>query len=144
MAGGIGLPNDGINRIDQELVIAFAFFEGCLGLKPLTDINDGCAQAHFPKDTIPLAAQGDHEVSFYGTDGIAEILYDLTFEIPVTVKNIYDDSIGKKFHTFKVLPVEDCRTAKEKLIITSLVGIDERIRRLKTLGVSLDRIVVLQ
>jgi len=91
-----------------------------------------------------LAAQGDHEVSFYGTDGIAEILYDLTFEIPVTVKNIYDDSIGKKFHAFKVLPVEACRTAKEKLIITSLVGIDERIRRLKTLGVSLDRIVVLQ
>jgi hypothetical protein len=91
-----------------------------------------------------LAAQGDHEVSFYGTDGIAEILYDLTFEIPVTVKNIYDDSMGKRFHAFKVLPVEACRTAKEKLIITSLAGIDEKVRRLKTLGVSPDRIVVLQ
>jgi hypothetical protein len=90
-----------------------------------------------------LVAQGDHEVSFYGTDGVAEILYDLTFEIPVTVKNIYDDS-GNRFHAFKVLPVEACRTATEKLIITSLVGIDKKLGRLKTLGVSPDRIVVLQ
>jgi hypothetical protein len=91
-----------------------------------------------------LAAQGDHEVSFYGTDGIAEILYDLTFEMPVTVKNIYDDSIRKRFHGFKVLPIEASRTAKEKLIITSLVGVEEKVRRLKTIGVSPERIVVLQ
>ena len=91
-----------------------------------------------------LVAQGEHEVSFYGTDGIAEILYDLTFEIPVTVKNIYDDSEGKRFHAFEVLPVEACRSANEKLIITSLIGVEEKIRNLKAIGVSLDRIVVLQ
>jgi hypothetical protein len=91
-----------------------------------------------------LAEQGDNEVSFYGTDGIADIIYDLTFEMPVTVKNIYDDSIRKRFHGFKVLPLEACRTAKEKLIITSLVGVEEKVRRLKTIGVPPDRIVILQ
>lgn len=91
-----------------------------------------------------LAAQGEREVSFYGTEGIAEILYDLTFEMPVAVKNVYDDSIRKRFHGFKVLPIEASRTAKEKLIITSLVGVDEKVRRLKTIGISPDRIVVLQ
>jgi hypothetical protein len=91
-----------------------------------------------------LAAQGDHEVSFYGTDGIAEILYDLTFEMPVTVKNIYDDIEGKRFHAFKVLPIETCGAAKEKLIVASLVGVAEKVRKLKTFGVSPDRIVILQ
>jgi hypothetical protein len=91
-----------------------------------------------------LAAQGDQEVSFYGTGDVAEIFYDLTFEVPLKIKNIYDDLDGESFHGFRVLPIENCDSNGEKLIITSLVGIDDKVRRLKTLGVSPERIVVLQ
>ena len=91
-----------------------------------------------------LAAQGEMEVSFYGTDDVAEILYNLTFEVPVKIKNVYDDLDGKSFHNFRVLPIQKCDSDREKLIITSLVGIENKVKRLKTLGVSRDRIVVLQ
>lgn len=90
-----------------------------------------------------LAAGGNNEVSFYGTDEFAEILYALTFHTPVAVKNIYDDINGKKFHALKVLPVETCGSTQEKVIITSLVGVEDKIRRLKTYGVPADRIVIL-
>lgn len=91
-----------------------------------------------------LAAQGEMEVSFYGTDDVAEILYNLTFEVPVKIKNVYDDLDGKSFHSFRVLLIQKCNSDREKLIITSLVGIENKVKRLKTLGVSRDRIVVLQ
>jgi hypothetical protein len=91
-----------------------------------------------------LAAQGVREVSIYGTGDLAEILYAVTFEVPVKIKRIYDDLDGETFHSFKVLPIESCDPNREKLIITSLIGIDDKVRRLKTLGVFPDRIVVLQ
>jgi hypothetical protein len=91
-----------------------------------------------------LAAGGNNEVSFYGTDEFAEIFYSLTFHTPVAVKNIYDDTNGKKFHALKVLPIETCGSTQERVIITSLVGVEDKIRRLKTFGVSADRIVILQ
>jgi hypothetical protein len=91
-----------------------------------------------------LAAGGNNEVSFYGTDEFAEIFYSLTFHTPVAVKNIYDDTNGKKFHALKVLPIKTCGSTQEKVIITSLVGVEDKMRRLKTFGVSADRIVILQ
>jgi len=90
-----------------------------------------------------LAAGENSEVSFYGTDEFAEILYALTLHAPVALKNIYDDINGKKFHAFKVLPIETCRSTREKVIITSLVGLEDKMRRLKTFGVSADRIIIL-
>jgi hypothetical protein len=91
-----------------------------------------------------LVAEGEKEVSFYGIGDVAEILYDLSFDVPVKIKNVYDDLDGSDFHGFKILRIENCDSGGEKLIVTSLVGIEDRIKRLKALGVSPDRIIVLQ
>lgn len=91
-----------------------------------------------------LAAEEEKEISLYGSGDVAEIVYSLTFEGSVRIKNVYDDCDGNKFHGLAVLPIEHCNSSGEKLIITSLVEIEDKVKRLKALGVSPDRIVVLQ
>jgi hypothetical protein len=87
-------------------------------------------------------AEGHNEVSFYGTDDLAEILYDLTFEIPVKIKSVYDDCDGKRFHKFKVVPIEKYVSTNEPLIITGSAQVESKVKRLKTLGVSADRLII--
>jgi hypothetical protein len=101
------------------------------------------SMVHRSKDCLSsISTQGHSEVSIYGTDDIAEILYDLTFDIPVTLKNIYGDAKGKRFHAFRVLPIEAYRPNGEPLIITGSAEIQERINRVKDLGVPSERLIV--
>jgi hypothetical protein len=90
-----------------------------------------------------LAAGGVSEVSLYGTGDLAEIIYALTFDASVRVKNIYDDDRGR-FHSYNVLPVQNSGRSSEKVIVTSFRGVEEKINRLRSYGVTPDRIVVLQ
>ena len=99
---------------------------------------------HRSRDCLNSAlAQGHGEISLYGTDDSAEILYDLSFELPVKIKSVYDDGDGKRFHKFRVLPIERYASSKELLIITGSAQVENKVRRLKTLGVSADRLIVM-
>ena len=86
--------------------------------------------------------EGHPEVSIYGTEEAAEILYDLTFDVPIKLKNVYGDAQSKRFHTFKVLPIETYRANETPLVITGSAEIEERVDRIKRLGVSSDRLIV--
>ena len=98
---------------------------------------------HRSRDCLSsILTQGHSEVSIYGTDDVAEILYDLTFDIPVRLKNIYGDANGRKFHTFRVLPIETYRPNGEPLIITGSAEIEERVNRVRNLGVPSERLIV--
>jgi hypothetical protein len=100
--------------------------------------------AHRSRDCFEsLVAQGHHEVSFYGTDDAAEILYDVTLDTPLKIKSVYDDCDGKRFHRFKVLPIERYVSSQEPLIITGSAELENKLKRLKTLGVSADRMIVM-
>lgn len=90
-----------------------------------------------------LVAGGIQEVSVYGAGDIAEILYDLTFEIPITIKTIYDDDGAKSFLGPEVRPVEESAAGKEQVIVASLVAIEEKVERLRSLGLDTKRIVLL-
>lgn len=99
---------------------------------------------HRSRDCLNSAlAQGHSEISLYGTDDSAEILYDLSFELPVKIKSVYDDCDGKRFHNFKVMPIETYVSSNELLIITGSAQIENKVKRLKTLGVSTDRLIVM-
>jgi hypothetical protein len=99
---------------------------------------------HRSRDCLNSAlAQGHNEVSLYGTDDLAEILYDLTFEVPVKIKSVYDDCDGKRFHRFAVLPIERYVSSNEPLIITGSAQVESKIKRLRTLGVTADRMIVM-
>jgi hypothetical protein len=89
-----------------------------------------------------LLTQGYYEVSVYGTDDIAEILYDSTFDSPVKIKNIYDDTEGKRFHVLEVLSIERYGSTQEPLIITGSSELEKKVKRLKILGVPSERLIV--
>lgn len=91
-----------------------------------------------------LIGQNIKEISIYGRGDIAEILYDLTFELPLNIQAIYDDFGGGKFFKVDVFPVEACASGNEKVVIAAMIGIDEKVVRLRRLGVSRERIIVLQ
>ena len=90
-----------------------------------------------------LAAQQVQEVSLYGAGDIAQVLYDLTFEIPMKIKSIYDDFDNKRISKFKVVPVAESAKSHEKVIIASFAAVDDKLERLRKLGIDNDRIVVL-
>jgi hypothetical protein len=91
-----------------------------------------------------LSSQHIREVAVYGAGDIAEVLYDLTFEVPLRIIAIYDDVEKKRFLRFNVLPIEAMNGGRAKVIIASLVGVEEKVERLRRLGVDRERIVVLQ
>ena len=91
-----------------------------------------------------LAQQGIRNVSVYGTGEIAEMLYGLTAETSVKIESVYDDFGNKKFLGYDVLPIEAGAKNEEKIIIAAVVGVEEKIARLMTLGIERERIAVLQ
>jgi hypothetical protein len=90
-----------------------------------------------------LAAENVHEVFVYGERDIREMLYNLTFEIPVKV-NILGDryETSNDFASHELL-IETSATGPQKVIIASLVNIEERAMRLRAMGVDEGRIVFL-
>jgi hypothetical protein len=91
-----------------------------------------------------LASQNINEVSVYGgMKDLTEVLYDLTFEIPIKITAVYTDYDKKRFLGFDLVPVAELRKSDEKVIIASLVAVKEKIDRLLDLGVARDRIITL-
>lgn len=90
-----------------------------------------------------LAARGVREVSVYGARDMTEILYDLTFEIPIKIRAVYDGGGRKSFLGIDVLPLEESTRSQEKVIIASLVAVESKVERLQNLGIDRKRIVLL-
>jgi hypothetical protein len=90
-----------------------------------------------------LAAQQVRDVALYGAGDIAQLLYDLTFEIPVKINIIYDDFDNKRISGFRVVPVAESAKSHEKVIIASFAAVDDKLERLRKLGIDRDRIVLL-
>jgi hypothetical protein len=90
-----------------------------------------------------LAAGNVHEVLVYGERDVKEVLYHLTLEIPVRVKALGEDCETCKDLKRNELPIEVNIESREKIIVASLINVDERVRRLRELGVDNERIVLL-
>jgi hypothetical protein len=91
-----------------------------------------------------LAADNVHEVFVYGERDVTEVLYDLTFEIPVKLTLI------PKYYEPHEQPVKNrileamSGTTRKKVLVASLVNIEETVRRLRELSVDDARIVLLR
>ena len=88
-----------------------------------------------------LGISEDEGTAWVVTGDTAEILYVLSFDAGIRVKNVYDDRDGK-FHRFKVLPIEASAGTDEKLIVTAEAR-EEKTNRLKLHGIGADRVIVL-
>jgi hypothetical protein len=90
-----------------------------------------------------LAAENVQEVFVYGERDVTEALYSLTFEFPVKLNmlgehyKMYSDLASHEF------PIETSATRPEKVVIASLVNIEERAMRLREIGVNERRIIFL-
>ena len=87
-----------------------------------------------------LAAQSVQSVGVYGSDEVAEILYDLTFEQPIQIEAVYDDIPGRRFRGRPVQPIERCCPGSGQIVIASLGNVEEKVALLVKLGVTRERI----
>ncbi len=90
-----------------------------------------------------LADQRITKVSVYGVNEIAEILYDLSYELPVRVTAIYDECPRWKPWVIPVLPLKDYQDCHELMIIAAVVGVEEKVERLSQLGVKVENLVLM-
>jgi hypothetical protein len=119
------------------------FRAGCGFLKDMSQYN--WEVIHRSRRCLKqLAGDNVHEVFVYGERDVTEVLYGLTFEIPVKIKTIWKryephgDLVGDP------VPEEISATTREKVLVASLVNIEESVRRLRELGVDDARIVLLR
>jgi len=90
-----------------------------------------------------LASNNIHEIALYGTGDVAQVLYKLTMNSPVKIKAVYDTFNGKKFFNFDVTPVEAMKDYQGKVIVADLVRVEEKVEKLKRVGLRNKNIIIL-
>ena len=90
-----------------------------------------------------LADQEITKVSVYGVNEIAEILYDLSYELPVMITVIYDECPRRKPWAPPVLPLKAYLNNQEPMIIAAVIGVEEKVERLSQLGVNVKNLVLM-
>lgn len=90
-----------------------------------------------------LAIDDVNEFAVYGTGDVTEVLYKLTLDAPVKINAVYDYMGNKKLFDFNVMPLSAIRDYKGKIVVASLVGVEDRVEILKKMGITSDKIVLL-
>jgi len=90
-----------------------------------------------------LTAENVPVVFIYGEKDVVDILCDLSFETPMKMRILHERYETDKKVGWETIPVEKCALSAEKIIVASLINTQERIGRLRDLGVDSDRIISL-
>jgi len=90
-----------------------------------------------------LAEKRITQVSVYGVNDIAAILYALSYELPVSVTVIYDECPRWKPWAPPVLPLKDYQNSHGPMILAAVVGVEEKVKRLSGLGVNVENLVLM-
>jgi hypothetical protein len=90
-----------------------------------------------------LEAEKVQELSIYGETDVVEVLYDLTFEIPVKIRVVYKNYPTTTSWRLRLMPLGTAATGDEKVIVASLVNCEEIVNRLRNAGVEDKRIILL-
>ncbi|MDR4498213.1 MAG: glycosyltransferase family 2 protein [Candidatus Scalindua sp.] len=94
-----------------------------------------CLQEMTSKDVKEFAA--------YGTKDVVGILYKLTLSAPIKINLVFDKLEGRSFFGLNVMPIEAVKDYKGKIVVATLVGVDEIVQLLKSMGVDENRIILL-
>ena len=97
-----------------------------------------CRQALFC-----LSEQKITEISVYGANEIAAILYSVSYGFPVRVTAIYDECPRWMFGILPVLPLKDFRNSHGPMLVAAVVGVEEKVKRLSQLGVNVENLVLM-
>lgn len=91
-----------------------------------------------------LTAENVSAVLVYGEKDIVEVLSDLTIEAPVRMRILLERYEADEKCGGEAVSVEVGASSSEKIIVASLVNTQERIKRLRELGVDKERIILLE
>lgn len=92
-----------------------------------------------------LRCSGAKEAIFYGAGNMTKILYLLAKEHKIEVKGIHDPLLtGKRFLGFEIKKDDAIKDYSGKVIINYFNGINEKIKRLQSLGIQRNNMVRLQ
>lgn len=91
-----------------------------------------------------LVSQNVRQFAVYGATDALEILYKLTLDTPLRINAIYDNNRREPLFNINVMHVEAIREYNGKIVVASLVGVEEKVERLIKLGVDRERIMLLQ
>jgi hypothetical protein len=87
--------------------------------------------------------EGLDEVAIIGASEVAEILVALARVYPVTVTGVYDDLKRGRFLRFDIQPLENLKGYRGSLVLAAVVGVEEKLRQLSSLGIKDSHIVLL-
>ena len=83
------------------------------------------------------------EFAIYGTGDEADVLYKLASNSSAKIEAVYDDFGEGKFFIFDIMPVEEIKNYRGKIIITALLNTERRVELLKSMGIEDERILLL-
>ena len=90
-----------------------------------------------------LASNNIYEIALYGTGDVAKVFYQVTLNSPLRIRAVYDTLDGKKFFNLNVIPIEEIKNQNGKIVVTALVGAEDKVEMLKKMGVTRENIIVL-
>ena len=92
-----------------------------------------------------LAQSGHRRILLYGTGELAEIAFLTIREVGLEVVGVVSESpVPERFLDYSVKRPEEVSVAKyDRMLVVSLRGDDEEVRRIEALGVPADRILLL-
>ncbi len=90
-----------------------------------------------------MDAQNIQEFAVYGSSDVIGILYKLSYTIPVKIVTVFDKLEGRKFYGLNVMSIEAIKDFRGKIVVAALVGVEESVELLKSMGVDGDRIILL-
>ena len=100
-------------------------------------VIDRCRQCLHDLTTI-----GVREVAVFGTGDVAQALCLISKPIPIRIAEIYDSPIKRKrFMGYKVLPLEEIKNYRGKVIIGSFENVMEKTEMLKKMVIN-DKMIV--
>jgi hypothetical protein len=90
-----------------------------------------------------VRCEGVDEVAIIGSSEVAEILVALARVYPVRVAAVYDELRRGRFLRFTIQPLENVADYHGKVVVAAVVGVDEKLRQLRSLGIKDSHIVLL-
>jgi hypothetical protein len=90
-----------------------------------------------------LRAEKVDELSVFGEADVIEVLYHLTFEIPMKIRVVYKNYPIERTSRLRLAPLAMAATGSEKVVVASLVNCEAIVDYLRDVGVENERIILL-
>lgn len=90
-----------------------------------------------------LVVNNINEIVLYGTGNASKILYKLTRNSKIKIKEVYDGYGCKNFYDYDVKPIESIKDHSGKVVITDMANIEDKVELCKKMGLKGEQIILI-